>query len=306
MSSNGNSLPVGANAVNLEIAELSALDTTGSHLSVAHALNRNAQILSMYAKGYSLGDISSFLSIPRKVVSRFLSLAVARVSAQADADAKSIRARELIKLNELEKQYWEAWERSTQGLETEIDERKSVLMEAQATSDEPTRVMRRNLAKRDKTHGNPQYLAGVERVIRLRLELLGQIEKAAQVIIENNNTTTNVAISENNQFISMTQDERMERVAEIIMKARQRNALTALDTRIAEALKLAPAPEAVEAGEGEIIDHDDPSMANFDPDAPGAAVERELARANGVKPAPAPVIPDAFAEEILLDPEDFL
>jgi hypothetical protein len=76
------------------------------------------------------------------------------------------RAREVANWDNLERTYWAAWERSLQ---------QRVIKQAKRGKDKEEQSLRQE--ERD---GNPAYLAGVERCIANRCELLGLIVKKSE------------------------------------------------------------------------------------------------------------------------------
>jgi hypothetical protein len=86
-------------------------------------------------------------------------------SAQADYAAKQASA--LAKVDELERAYWEAWERSCQAREVSTQEK----VQGGAGRAEEGRL--KAGVRREKRDGNPEFLRGVERCIDMRSSLMG-------------------------------------------------------------------------------------------------------------------------------------
>lgn len=81
-----------------------------------------------------------------------------------------ILAREMERLDNLEKTYWDAWEKSTQPMKTDYE-----FHEITEGIGEEGRAKAKTTGshKEVTTYGDPQFLAGIERVIALRYKLLG-------------------------------------------------------------------------------------------------------------------------------------
>jgi hypothetical protein len=79
------------------------------------------------------------------------------------------RARELSKIDQLERTYWEGWERSLQQFTSKTIKGHGALAEGKPSKIEQT-------TRTEERVGDPSFLAGVERCIAKRCELLGLSE----------------------------------------------------------------------------------------------------------------------------------
>jgi hypothetical protein len=121
---------------------------------------------ALYLRGLTQGEIAQRLNVSRQQISYDLKVLQRRwqESALADCDAK--RASALARVDELERTYWEAWERSCQAREVSTQEKT----QGGATRAEEGRL--KAGVRREKRDGNPEFLRGVERCIDMRCSIL--------------------------------------------------------------------------------------------------------------------------------------
>jgi hypothetical protein len=122
---------------------------------------------ALYLRGLTQMEIAQRLNVSRQQIGYDLKLLHQRwrESALADFDAK--KAAELAKMDELERTYWVAWERSCQAREVTTQE-KTQGGEGQAGDGRLKAGVRTE--QRD---GNPEFLRGIERCIELRCKIIG-------------------------------------------------------------------------------------------------------------------------------------
>jgi hypothetical protein len=122
---------------------------------------------ALYLRGLTHYEIAQRLNVCRQQIGYDLKVLLRRwqQSALADFDAK--KAAELARVDELERTYWEAWERSRQAREVTTQERTQ---EGEGQADEGRRKAGVRKEPRD---GNPEFLRGVERCVELRCKIIG-------------------------------------------------------------------------------------------------------------------------------------
>jgi transcriptional regulator with XRE-family HTH domain len=137
---------------------------TRTPLGREHDLRETA---ALYLRGLTQGEIAQRLGVSRQQISYDLKALQRRWQESALADFHAKKAAELAKVDELERTYWEAWERSCQAREISTQE-KIQGGEGQAEAGRLKAGVRKE--KRD---GNPEFLRGVERCIEMRCKILG-------------------------------------------------------------------------------------------------------------------------------------
>jgi len=121
---------------------------------------------ALYLRGLTQVEIAQKLNVSRQQIGYDLKVLQHRwqESALADFDAK--KAAELAKIDELERTYWDAWQRSCQTREVTTQES---IRGGEGQADEDRRKAGVRKEQRD---GNPEYLKRVEWCISKRCELL--------------------------------------------------------------------------------------------------------------------------------------
>ncbi len=117
----------------------------------------------MYLAGRSQLDIATELNISRSTVSRDLKWLTEQWLTESRVDFDEARARELARINRLELEYWDAWQKSCEDYkEQEIQ-----------SSEKPDSKVLVKVAKTQKQNGEPRFLDGVQWCIEQRCKLLG-------------------------------------------------------------------------------------------------------------------------------------
>lgn len=129
----------------------------------SEAARDRRNIATLYLRGKVQQEIAKELGISQATVSRDLKVIQedwVRESAQALDQRKAI---ELAKVDALELEYWEAWERSQKDAVSEVSE---------MSTDSGGQKIRKQ-KKVDGQVGDPRYLAGVMQCIDRRCQILG-------------------------------------------------------------------------------------------------------------------------------------
>ena len=121
-----------------------------------------AELASRYLHGEILANIAGGMGVTHQQLSYDLAILRKRWQKSALADINEAKCRELAKVDELERTYWSAWQRSTEDKEstaTEKVEGETARLKAQM--------------RREGQSGNPAFLTGVQWCINKRCQILG-------------------------------------------------------------------------------------------------------------------------------------
>ena len=128
-------------------------------------------VARLYCEGKSMREISKVVGVAPSQILGDLRTIRARWRADANISIEQATARELAKIDNLEREYWDAWTRSRADAETNAQEivdvpivQKGVAIPAQR------RLVRKQTEQRD---GNARFLEGVQWCIDRRIKLLG-------------------------------------------------------------------------------------------------------------------------------------
>jgi PBSX family phage terminase large subunit len=127
-----------------------------------------AAISVRYLRGDRQADIAAELGLTQSTVSRGIKELQQRWKERSERDFDQALAEELAKIDDLEREYWMAWVRSQESAETTV-----VQKERPVVNDQKLPIVKEKAKKtvRGQT-GDPRFLAGVERCIAQRRELL--------------------------------------------------------------------------------------------------------------------------------------
>jgi len=134
--------------------------TTPSRAKREHDLQK---IAALYLAGKAQVAIASEMGVSQQAISSSLRTLRKRWIDSALRDFDELRAEQLAKIDRLESEYWDAWERSKAPRTRKGRKQKT----ADSGDAEESSV---TIEDRD---GNPSWLAGVERCIERRCKLLG-------------------------------------------------------------------------------------------------------------------------------------
>jgi hypothetical protein len=126
--------------------------------------SRRSQVASLFLQGIKRqGELAERVGVDRSTISRDLKVLNARWKEAGVRDLDAAKGQELDRIDELLRQYWEAWEKSKQAHEISTTE--------QTTTADGERL-KAGIRKEDQ-HGDPRYLAGVQWCIEQRCKILG-------------------------------------------------------------------------------------------------------------------------------------
>jgi hypothetical protein len=129
-------------------------------------LERRRDVSAMYLKGYQQVEIAAKHNVSQSQISLDLKWIRGEWLKSATASMGEIKARELAKIDKLELEYYDAWERSKKDAETKIIEGKG-----DKTSDSPSDI--KQTIRTEGQIGDPRYLSGVQWCIEQRMKIFG-------------------------------------------------------------------------------------------------------------------------------------
>lgn len=136
---------------------------TGKRRSTSQLVRDRRRIADLYLQGWLQVDIADELHIDQSTVSRDLKAIQAAWVRSTLIDFDAAKAREVAKVDRLEREYWQAWQESKK--------------EKVSTSTETAQLKdgKRNKAqiRREERNGDPRYLLGVQWCIDKRCKILG-------------------------------------------------------------------------------------------------------------------------------------
>lgn len=133
-------------------------------------------IAQMYKEGKLQIEIAKELGLSQGQISQDLAEVLRRWRAEAADTIDAIKQRELDKINNLEIEYWHAWELSLKDATGVSVETKTVALKMPADGGDPVELPAaetKTTKRRQGQSGNPAYLAGVQWCIDRRCKLLG-------------------------------------------------------------------------------------------------------------------------------------
>ena len=139
---------------------------SGKRRSKSQLIRDRRRIADMYLQGKTQADIAEEVGIDQSTVSRDIAALQDAWRESALIDVDEAKANALAKVDRLEREYWDAWERSCEDAET-------VRMEGKATKEgedgAPERVVKTSKGQA----GDPRFLAGVQWCIERRCKIIG-------------------------------------------------------------------------------------------------------------------------------------
>jgi DNA primase len=147
------------------------LDSMGGHKRTKKERERDlADIAEMYLKGKYQQEMADWLNAhrpyqlsQRQISSDIKTIHNRWIKSQANFDTN--KSAELAKIDRLEREYWDAWERS-------LEEFKSRTAKSKGASTDGKENIEKTLRTEDR-NGDPRFLQGIERCIAQRTKILG-------------------------------------------------------------------------------------------------------------------------------------
>lgn len=123
------------------------------------------EIARCYLHGMSQMEIAAELDVSQSQISRDLKVLHERWVKSALVDLNEAKARELARIDQLEREYWDAWRVSCgERIDTETE---------QIAGGNGATDRKRVKVKKVKQAGDPEYLAGIQWCIEMRCKILG-------------------------------------------------------------------------------------------------------------------------------------
>lgn len=138
-------------------------------------LQRMDRVSYLYLQGRRQWEIAKILGITPDAVSRDLRRVRNYWLRSTLRSFDQLQAKELARIDALERTYWTAWRRSLKKRETKSTEQ---------VDDQSGSTKTKAAIRQEDRDGNPSYLAGVERCIELRAKLLGLITQKIDSKVE--------------------------------------------------------------------------------------------------------------------------
>jgi len=141
-------------------------------------------IAELYVKGYTQADIAEELSkardysIGRTQIWKDIQLIHKRWMEAYILPVNELKVRELARLDRLENEYWDAWERSKR----DITSLRQDTIRDRSPSGSETYNRNKTILKKDERDGSVAFLQGIERCIDKRCQILG-LDAAKSVTI---------------------------------------------------------------------------------------------------------------------------
>ena len=139
---------------------------TGKRRSNGQLARDRRRIADLYLQGWLQADIAKEIERSPATVSRDIKALQGDWLASALIDFNEAKAQELAKIDRLEREYWQAWERSCEDAETVTEKAR-----ASKGSERPDSVEKTKQAKGQA--GDPRFLSGIQWCIEQRCKILG-------------------------------------------------------------------------------------------------------------------------------------
>jgi hypothetical protein len=138
-----------------------------STVKATKASERRPQVAAMYLEGKYQTDIATHFGVNQSTISRDLEAMRQQWQEQALLHFDEIKARELARIDRLEREYWQAWERSQENEET--------VKQVGTIQDGKLKNGRAEKTTRGQV-GDATHLRGVQWCIEQRLKIFGVYE----------------------------------------------------------------------------------------------------------------------------------
>jgi len=142
---------------------------TGKHRSKAQIARDRRRISDLYLQGWLQADIADTIGVSAPTVSRDLKALQADWLESALIDFNEAKARELAKVDRLEREYWQAWRRSCEDAETIRQEGSRRGEDGSKKLPPVDKVVKTSKGQA----GDPRFLQGVQWCIDKRCKILG-------------------------------------------------------------------------------------------------------------------------------------
>jgi transcriptional regulator with XRE-family HTH domain len=124
---------------------------------------RRKGVATLYLEGWRQTDLAERFGVDQSTISRDLAAIRQEWLDSAVVDFNEAKARELARIDKLEREYWEQYEASKEPLESTVKEQTGV------GDDKRVKAQKRETSRT----GDPRYLAGIQWCIEQRLKIYG-------------------------------------------------------------------------------------------------------------------------------------
>ena len=131
---------------------------------------RRKRVASMYVKGVQQWEIAFELGVTQGTISKDLKVIRTRWAESGIRDYDKSVERELRKIDELEREYWDAWDASKLPRQTET---QRAVRRGDGEEQGQALIAEKTLRTESLYGGDAKFLAGVERCIAQRCKILG-------------------------------------------------------------------------------------------------------------------------------------
>ena len=132
------------------------------------------KIGEMYLRGETQMQIAEELKMSVSTVCRDLKTLQDDWVESSLVDYDEAKAKELAKIDQLEREYWDAWVNSREDKETDTKKAISLAAKIEDEGGEPGVIIRHEGTRREEGQtGDPRFLTGVQWCINKRCEILG-------------------------------------------------------------------------------------------------------------------------------------
>ena len=139
---------------------------SGMRRSKSQIARDRRKIANLYLQGRIQADIGEELDINQSTVSRDLQALQEEWKNSSLIDIDEAKAKELAKVDRLEREYWDAWERSC------LDEETKRLEGTLAAGEEKGKTTKQVVTRKGQA-GDPRFLTGIQWCIERRCKILG-------------------------------------------------------------------------------------------------------------------------------------
>jgi len=122
------------------------------------------EISHLYLQGITQAEIGQRLDVTQQQICYDLKILRKRWLQSSIVNINEVKAKELARVDHLEREYWEAWERS-------IGKHQTKTVKARGTKESAD--LAEQTLKTEDINGDPRYLSGVQWCINKRCEVLG-------------------------------------------------------------------------------------------------------------------------------------
>jgi hypothetical protein len=172
--------------------------------TISQVVRHRKIIAGLYLQGWLQCDIADHLKIARSTVTTDLKAIHQEWLASSLRDFDEAKARELARIDTIEMEYWEAWEKSKK--------EKKTTTSGKETTDEGLERKKASV-RLEETPGDPRYLQGIQWCIDKRCKILGL---DAPLKVANTDVKGNDLDEIRDTYKDTVPDERLDQIADAL------------------------------------------------------------------------------------------